>query len=395
MKKTSSKIIWKMSYVNSKSIKNLENVKGKNVNLEGSLNYIIQKGKKENSKFREIKKQLDYTSRTSAQMGDIIVYTQEGFVRNKVELNEQKNKMKVHEKKDNFCLYRQYISFNEKDTKELYKYYSEEELYRITSGKLKKYLVANSFTLENVEFNINFHTDTEHLHLHFDFWEKEPTKRKHRLNNECKVNIQKELEVSLFAFQKESLNNLIKQSKGAKQDFKKELNLDHYNPELVKSIKKIFKNEPSINKQSYLRNVKSIEFLEKIDELYSEMCDTKIISEYVESLQQEEEMYKEYYGNSESNYFSKNVSELEKEIKNTIFRELKEENKTEEKFEIKRDTPKMDRFLELNNKKNYKTKSRKDYSALREKAIYNKMKRDQKELENIKDSIFNNHGGIR
>lgn len=102
------------------------------------------------------------------------------------------------QQKNKSCLYSSAISFTKEfSEKNLYKKYTEEEMYERLNPIIKNYLVVNNFSPDNTIYFITAHTNEEYFHFHLEFLEKEPTRNKNKFNTKNLESIKKNLHFAL------------------------------------------------------------------------------------------------------------------------------------------------------------------------------------------------------
>jgi len=147
------------------------------------------------------------------------------------------------------------ISFEEKFGKQYCNNF--EKAYELMKDQFSRFLLNAGFNLGNIVWCAGFHTNTEHRHIHFIFYEKEPLHYRTRTNK-------KEFShgmVNLYAIQKvkidmetylTSINSkLIRQRTKLTEEFKKQLSQNLIQGELNVKMKQILLLIPTTGRISF------------------------------------------------------------------------------------------------------------------------------------------------
>lgn len=147
------------------------------------------------------------------------------------------------------------ISFEEMFGKENCNSY--EKAYSLMKNEFPRFLSSAGLEPKNIVWCAGFHTNTDHRHIHFAFYEKEPTKFRKTQNKKCfsygqitKNSIEKaKIRTELYL-----LNNnteLIDTRKAINSDFKANLSLNFLKNSVLKTMKSLIPRLPSEGRLSY------------------------------------------------------------------------------------------------------------------------------------------------
>lgn len=234
------------------------------------------------------------------------------------------------------CLYESVLSFDSKFTNECIKNkYSTTELFIKVKPHLELFLLDNNFDLDNTIYFANFHTNTEHLHLHFDFIEIDPSKfniKQLMCDKKSLGRLRKKITLDLDMELKNELSTSLKQVQVLKDNFLEVLNnFDYklYEDRLVILADKIHKLEKvNDTKVRGLKNISDPEILKLLDQMTNQIIEDDIslkynYKKYDNSLVQQNMEFKKLYGDGQRNFYDNKIEELRKQIKNDFIRQAK------------------------------------------------------------------------
>ena len=273
------------------------------------------------------------------------------------------------ETNDNFCYYESIISFNKDLENVISKNLTQEDLYNIIKKEIPKFMEKNGMSMKNIEYAIAFHTNTKHLHAHFDFWEKKPTKVRNKLKLENFDYFKKNLLLNIDSNFKIKYDKLIQEKNNEFGKFRKlEINNDIYSTIIIDVLKE--KNYPNY------KSIKNQELKKAIDIKANQLNDCLDKN----CLKKLKELNGNFYNEKKANQLmKKELERIDLEIKNHILKYYKNIIKTEDLKKIKINNYAVQE-IEYVAEKKYKKKSTNE----KYKKIYNE------DVEYIKSSKNNN-----
>ncbi len=319
------KVVFKTKYLLKSDFESIKKNK-QDFSLSDKLDYLTRKEAKVDDKF---KKQKGYLTRNGTKEQNIFnqtknkkdkpiyYYDKTGVVCEADKIKRKYNISKLNdlENKDNFCLYQSFVSFSKEMSTEIQSKYTEEECYQMLERHLKIFLVDNNFDLDNTEYFLSNHSNTDNFHCHIDYFETVPTREKNNLKK------------NTFEKFKKNLINEIQEPeiKVLKRRLEKELmlatkeNKIFDDPEILKDIKK--------NHQKYYGNIQN----DKVKDYVDKYLEDNIIytDEYKKYIEAEEEYFnysKNIVGEEKAMINKENkINRLNITLKNDIYNNLKEE----------------------------------------------------------------------
>lgn len=227
------------------------------------------------------------------------------------------------------CYYESFISFDKKYAqKNLLNKYSEEELYNNLKPYINNFLKTNNFDLHNTKDFVAFHSNTENLHLHFDFVELNPTRIKNQLDKKSFGELRKEImlgfDEELNSKYQNNNKELMKNKNNLRQEIK---NVNTKNINLDTAVKLWQENNVRFYSQ-----IKDENLLEEIDKIKIELLSSdegfsKSYENFKNNLDKQNKFNQQIYGNSSRDQKENQIEEIEKVIANKILKEIKNKSK--------------------------------------------------------------------
>ncbi|MEG1752252.1 MAG: relaxase MobL, partial [Clostridia bacterium] len=244
---------------------------------------------------------------------------------------------------------------------------SYEKAYELIKAQFPKFLKDAGFDKNNIELFAGFHTNTEHKHIHFSFFEKEPTRYRKNSSNlffshgEVVLNSIQKIKVNTELYLTSSSEKIANIRKDMTTIFEKDLKEHIAKGEILKNIKNIMSALPLDGRISYdsenmlfLKN--KINYL--VDLIILKNSTTKAVyKSYLTLIAEKEEaikaickaskidpnkvaLYEKYHkdlyrrlGNQVINYILKIKSDMRKEILSILFGNKIDKVFTQNKFD--------------------------------------------------------------
>lgn len=236
------------------------------------------------------------------------------------------------QEKNNSCYYESYISFEKEFSKKnIINKISEKDLYETIEPALSKFLTKNGFEKDNTKHFVAFHTNTENVHLHFDFIELESTRKKNLLKKNSFGELRKDLmliiDKELSKEYKERTTNL----QETKTQLRNEIKQFDFEYDFTKLIKHYEENPIR-----FYGDIKDKEFKKEVDKAKFKFYEQTLTTpnelgityvDFLKQLESQEEYNKNLYGDSTRSQRDNQLEEIDKIISNKIVNTLKYQNK--------------------------------------------------------------------
>lgn len=196
------------------------------------------KAKNKNAKYFKDGFYLEYIAREEAVSKDdkSKVYD---FLGEEIELNKAKEQMsKIN---DNQLIWENVLSFDD-STKELINFDNKKEISNLIQKPLTQFWKDNGFNPKNMNLVFSIHRNTDHPHIHFAFWEKEPSYLNQLKNREKIFRAKGKLSEETFLTLKQNVFVNVLEHKNEK---------DLYTSPLISEFKNIVNQEQFAKDEAY------------------------------------------------------------------------------------------------------------------------------------------------
>lgn len=283
--------------------------------------YIAREGVRE-------RHQEYFTNEKIKDKEDIMYYSSDYGAIKKSDFEKRKlitNEINEIQNKKRSCLYSSAISFTPEFANENIKNkFTEEEFYDNLKPLVNQMLVENNFDKDNTMYFMAIHTNKKNLHVHLEFLEKKPTRRKNALKEETLEKFRGDVNFALNESLKEEYSDKIKELGKTKTEFRNQAktieqleNIDY------KKAVELYKK----NKCRYYGDIKSKKLKKEIDKIAIKILEEEEFKKPLENLDKKldelDEITNNVYKSKDRSMKENQKQEIELMVKNKIFRNIK------------------------------------------------------------------------